>query len=191
MKKPAKYAYFGLGVLALFLCCSGCMKDRAELEKRILSYDPSFKATIEKRDSLRKELGGQQAIFLKNVQEIDGSISALKERKVQVRKEYSSQIDRIRRQMQPDKRQLERELMERERQYRSKKDDLRNIKRDIKEITALMDKKDKLAFTQEEIRTWGDRLSYLIEKKEIVNGEIDKLKDEIEITKLKIAVIEV
>ena len=191
MKRTGIYTYLVLAALVLSLSSSGCMKDRAELEKKILSHDPSFQKTLDKRDSLHKELEAEQAGFLKNVKEIDESISALKERKVQIKQEYSAKIDKIKRQMQPDKRRLERELMEAERKYRREKDDLGNIEKDIKEITSLLDKKDKLAFTQEEIQTWNDRLSYLVEKKEIVSDEIDKLKNDIETTKLKIIVLKI
>jgi chromosome segregation ATPase len=181
------------GLLACLLCLAfqGCVKDRSELEKKIVAHDPSFQKSLDNRNSLREQLDSQKAIFLGKEKEANDQISALKQGKINARKEYLAQSEKIKRQLQPEKRQLQRDLMDIKRQYKHKEQEIRDINKDINEISALIKKKDALALTQGEIRTWNERLSSLIEKKEVINAEKGKLEEEIEITKLKIKVLEI
>ncbi len=179
----------GLAACLLCLAFQGCLEDRAELEKRILAHDPSFQKTLDSRDSLREQLDSQKAIFLRRESEANSLIKALKQKKIDAKKEYSAQVEKIRRQIQPEKRQLRRSLIDIKRQYKCKEQEIGHIDKDINEITALIKKKDALALTQDEIRTWNERLSSLIKKKNEISAEKDKLGKEIEITKLKIKVL--
>ncbi|MEA3489989.1 MAG: hypothetical protein U9R44_06610 [Candidatus Omnitrophota bacterium] len=178
-------------VSLLFLCLSsgGCLKERSEMEKEILAHDPFFKKTLDKRNSLRGQLDSRKSALVKNEQEIAAQITALREKKAQAKRVYAVSVERIKRQIDPEKRELERNLMELKRNYDLKKVELRNVNRDIEEIEALIRKKDKLTLTQEEVRTWNERLASLIRKKEIIISEKDKLRKETEITKLKLKVL--
>ena len=73
-------------------------------------------------------------------------------------------------------------------QYKQKAELVRSIDRDIDEINSLIKKKESLSLTQEEMRIWNERRASFIDNKESVNLEKSKLKEEIEITKLKIKV---
>lgn len=174
--------------LFLFLS-SGCVEDRAEAEKRILAHDPSFRKVVDKRNSLREELARQKALLSKKRQDIADQVTVLRAKKDQAKKEYAASVEKIKRQLQPEKRQLERDLMEQERLYRKLKMELGENNRDIEEIGSLIKKKDQLTLTQEEIRTWNDRLASLIKKKDETYSEKQKTEEEIEVTKLKIKVI--
>ena len=77
------------------------------------------------------------------------------------------------------------------RRLKQKQIELSDIRGNIGEIDSLINKKERLSLTREEIRVWGERLSSLNEKSVAVEKEIDKLKKEIEITGLKIKVLEV
>ena len=178
-----------LSVCLLCLSAQGCGEDRAEFEKKIIARDPSFQKTLDNRNSLREQLDSQKAILLRKEKEISAQINALKEKKVSARKEYSQQVQKIKRQIQPKKRQLQRDLIDMARRYKHKKQQVRDIDRDINEINGLIKKKDALSLTQEEIRIWNDRLASLIEKKEGINAEKDKLEAGIETTKLKVKVL--
>lgn len=168
----------------------GCVKDHAEIEKKILENDPSFQKILDSRNSLRDELNNQKTGFMKKKQEIDMQISSLRGKKTEAKRMYSSSVERIKRQLYPRRRELERELMEMQRRYKLKSGIMGDVDRDIMEISTLIKKKDDLALTQEEIKTWNDRLSLFLEKKAALGSEKDKLKTDIEITKLKISVLE-
>ena len=173
------------------LSLQGCMKDQAELEKRILAHDPSFRKILDKRNSLRDQLNTRKTDLLRKQRDIDSRISALKQEKVNAEKNYSAQADKIKRQILPEKRQLERDLLDMRREYKTNKVKLANVNKDIKEINDLIRKKDDLALTREEIRTWNDRLASLIKDKETAASEKNKVQKEIEVTKMKIKVLNV
>ena len=177
--------------LSLFcLMFHGCVKDTAELEKKILVQDPSFQKALDNRNALRKEIRTPRTTYLREKRTIDSQIAALKEKKAAAGKEYSSSLERIKRQIHPMRRQLERDLLDMQRQYGRKKQAIRDIDRDINEINSLIKKKDDLDLTQEEVRTWNERLSALIEKKEALNLSAEQLQTSIETAKMKLDVLE-
>jgi chromosome segregation ATPase len=181
---PFKLSVSVLLLLVLF-SAAGCQKDQGEAEKKVIAYDPSFQKTIDNRNSLRRELVTQRAAFSRKSQQIDSQIDALKEQKAQAKKEYIASVDKIKRQIHPAKRQLQRDLMELERKYRRKSAEVKDLEKDINEISDLIEKKDELALTQEEIQTWNERLTNLNQKKDELSAERKKIQTEIEITKLK------
>ncbi|MBD3379880.1 MAG: hypothetical protein GF408_05400 [Candidatus Omnitrophica bacterium] len=177
-------------VLPLWLFSApGCGNDRAEDEKRILAFDPSFKEDLEKRDMLRKELVNKKADLAKFRREVAFKIRELKQQEVKAKRLYEASIEKVRLQINPYQRRLKQDLYDKQRLYKSKKAELSDIEKDIEEIAALMDKKDRLVLTQEEVRTWNDRLSILAERKAQLNAEIEDLEKDIEIMKLKIKVM--
>ena len=177
-----------LSAAFLMLPLQGCVKDTSEEEKEILAYDASFKKTIDTRDSLRKQLDEAKTSYLNKIASIDLQINGLKEQKEKAKIYYSTSVEEIKRQVQPVRRRLERELIDFKRQYKIKSEEAANAEDDIREITALTEKKDKLSLTQEEIKTWNDRLAALIEKKEKLSAEKEELAEEIRILKLKLKV---
>ena len=108
-----------------------------------------------------------------------------------MKREYLVGIEKVKLQGLPEKRQLERKLIESRRGLKTRKMETANILDDINEITALVEKKEDLALTQEEMQTWNQRLSALIDKKEKNQKEINSLKTEIEMIRLKISVINI
>ncbi|MGB2599899.1 MAG: hypothetical protein WBB86_06530 [Candidatus Omnitrophota bacterium] len=174
---------------ALVFTQQGCVDSSAEKEKRILAYDPSFEDYLDKRNSLQAKLNDQKNAFLHEKLQIEGQISGLKEKNVQLKEEYIVSIGETKRQIQPERRRLRQDLLEMKRRYALKKTELRATVSDIKEISALIKRKDKLALTREEMQTWNKRLSSLLEKKAGVLSEMEKLDKEIEITRLKIKVL--
>jgi len=175
--------------LLFSLSFQGCVRDREEAEKTILAHDPSFQKTITRRNQIRKQMDSKENVYIVLKQKIAGQIMALKEKREQAKKEYLDSVEKLKGQMQPEKRELERGLIDLERNYKLKSAELSNINRDIKEINALINKKEELTLTPEEIRTWNDRLSALIRKKEEASAERGKMAKEIRITKLKISVL--
>ncbi|MFH1878530.1 MAG: hypothetical protein ABH883_06965 [Candidatus Omnitrophota bacterium] len=182
---PAAVSIF----ISVALFCPGCVRDAAETEKKILARDPAFKSVLDKRKALEEELRSLRAAMLQKKQDIENRINTLQYKREQLNKEYASSADKIKRQINPERRQMESDLVMMRYKYKQKKEKLAHISRDIREIVALLDKKDKLAFTQEEIQTWKERLSSLVEKKEVEESEKNKLKDNIEVTTLKIKVL--
>ncbi|MFC1570415.1 hypothetical protein ACFL4E_01390 [Candidatus Omnitrophota bacterium] len=153
-------------VSLMILSLSGCAGDSAEKEKKILAQDPSFQKVLDKRNSMVDELATHKTNYLAKRVQIDEEISTLKEEKSLIRTQYAEEIQRTKRRLNPEKRNLERDLLESERSYKRINSELVDINSDIKEITALIGKKEKLALTQEEMKTWNDRLATLIEAKE-------------------------
>jgi len=176
-------------VLFPFLSLQGCMENRAETEKKILAYDPSFRKSLDRRNELLKDLNFRQTSFMKSEQLIEDEINALKQKKTQEQKEYLSSVEKIERQIDPEKRNLRQDLAGMQRYYKRKKGELKDVDRDIKEINALVKKKDRLVLTPEEVRVWNERLSSLVKKKAETSSDVAKVKEEIEITKLKIKVL--
>lgn len=172
---------------AILLCVAaqGCVKDIGEAEKKVAAYDPSFQKTLDNRDALRRQLESIRAEYLRNTDQIDSQMDALQERKAQVKRDYTAAAEQVKKQIDPEKRQLQRDLMEFQRQHKIKAIELENVERDIKEITALINKKEELDLTQEEIKTWNDRLASLMQKKEKLSSEKDRIRQDIDITKLK------
>lgn len=177
-------------VLAASLFLSGCERDKVDVEKKVIEADPAFKETIEKRNLLRKHLASEKASYLSQERKINGQISKLKEEKRKIRKEFLLQSEKAKKQVDLKIRELKTVLVDVERKYKRKKEDVRNIERDIKEIQMLIKKEGDLALSPEEMQTWNDRLASFVEKKEKAVLERNKLESEVEITRLKIKVLE-
>ena len=177
-----------LTILPVFFIL-GCEKDTEELEQKILAHDPSFQDMLDQRNDLRKQMTLQRASYDKKVNNINSRIGALKDQKAMARQEYDMSCDKIKRQVEPTRRKMQTDLVDMKRRLEVARMQMRNVERDIKEIEALIDKKDTLAFTQEEIKTWNDRFTSLIEKKAEITSEEKKLQDDISVTKLKLRVV--
>lgn len=187
-----RYRAILITLLAAFVfASSGCKKDRAEDESRILAHDPTFKTELAKRNALRQEMIDQKQAYMKLCRENDFKIAALKKQKKQAKNNYQATVEKIKVQINPYKRQLRQEYLDKQREYKRKKSEIADILKDTKEITALMDKKDRLVLTQEEVKTWNDRLSSLIARKAQLEEDTKQLKKDIEIMKLKIKVMEI
>ena len=171
------------------LLAQGCTENREEMEKEIVAHDSSFQSYIDKRISLQEKLTSEKNSFVQQKLEIEDEINSLKEKELLIKEEHIARIGEIKRQIQPEKRRLSQDLLEMKRKLGLKKIELKGVVRDINEINSLIKRKDKLALTSEEVRTWNDRLSSLIEKKAKISAEISSLDKEIEITRLKIKVM--
>ena len=178
-------------VMAASFASFGCREDVGEIEKKIIANDPSFQKILGKRDSMIEELATQKTDYLSKRIQIDEEMNALKEKKSLMRATYGEEIERTKRRLNPEKRTLERDLMEAARNSKHIKSQVSDINSDIKEISDLIGKKDKLSLTQEEMKTWNDRLTALIEKKEDLTREKNKLDTDIEITKMKLKALNV
>jgi len=181
-------AYFFGFILVMSLFFQGCSTDTAREEKTILAHDPSFQKLLDKRNSLQNEADQKAELFRKKGQEIDGKMNVLRKEKERLNKEYLSVEEKITRQLQPEKRDLQKTLRELIYQHKQKSDAIRSVDGDIKEINALINKKESLSLTQEEMRIWNERLASLLEKKETAVKGKSEVKKEIEITRLKVKV---
>ena len=79
----------------------GCAQDTGEIEKQILARDTSFKSVIEMRDSIRDETAAEKAAYLSESSRIDREIASLRDRKIQLRKDHSQRLERIKRKLNP------------------------------------------------------------------------------------------
>ncbi|MFH1305284.1 MAG: hypothetical protein ABIH74_02635 [Candidatus Omnitrophota bacterium] len=186
------FSYLRMGVLsalAVGLLSQGCSEDRAALEKKILAHDSSFQRIVDKRDSLQQELASQEEAFSKRQQETSQAVEALKDRQRQEKKEHAVEMKATKRKLWPEKKRLEMDLLDMERRYKRVKENIRDIGRDIDEINTLMEKKNKLVLTPEEIQAWNERLNSLIKDEGDMVSEKDKLQTDISMTKLKIKVL--
>jgi chromosome segregation ATPase len=181
-------AYLLLSTLVLLT--QGCAEKREDRIKKILAHDPSFKSYLDKRDSLQKKMDSQKKAFIQDKMGIENQINVLREKQIGLKEEYTVSIGETKRQIQPEKRRMGQDMMEMKRDLALKKIELNGTLRDINEINSLIKKKDKLALTREEMQTWNDRLSSLVEKKATIMSEISKLEKEIEMTREKIKVLD-
>ena len=185
------YSFLICFVLFVSMSVSGCKEDLAEYEKQVLAYDPSFQKIIDKRNALRGDVGKERMAFLEQQKIVDGRIDLLRDQKLELKKEYSSKVEKVKRQILPEKRRLTRELIDLEHNHNKRNEQAQRIERDINEINNLIKKKDVLDLTQEEIKNWNSRIASLIERKEMVISKRDKYKKEIEMTKLKLKVLNI
>ena len=176
-----------LSLAAFFL--SGCIQDRAQTEKKILAHDPSFGTVLQKRDLLSAELGSLRAAFVKVRNTIDAQIAALRDKRARARREYEASAEKIKLQFQPELRKVERETIEAQRRYDQKSIELREVERGAREVSYLMKKKDKLILTEEEMKTWNERMADLSGKKKIILEEMARIKEELRIDKMKLRVM--
>ncbi|MBU1084327.1 MAG: hypothetical protein ABIG55_05495 [Candidatus Omnitrophota bacterium] len=186
--KLIKYAVIAICVCSLL---QGCGRGGPEIDKLIIAHDPSFQDTLDKRNDSRKEIELSRAEFMKKEDILKKEIDVLEKRRDQLEREYTQKTEKAKHRLDPDKRQLERELKELEEERKIKIREIQDAGKDIREINSLMKKKDVLALTPEEINTWDSRASVLVKNKEKVSAEENSLKKEIEMTKLKMKVLEI
>jgi len=177
--------------LSFALLLEGCTGDLKEMEKEILAYDSSFQKTIDQRDSTQKQLDAEKASYIQKNQEIESRITALKEKKAEVKADHLATLEKIKRQIYPKKRSQQQDLMNLQRRLKERQIEVRNITKDIEEVNALVKKDDRLSLTREEIQAWSKRLSSLVERKSGMEKEIAVLRNKIRITRLKIKVLDV
>ena len=168
---------------------SGCSQDNREIEKSILSQDQSFRTVIRKRDLLNAELVSLKAAYIKITETIDSEITALRDKKARTRKEYLASAEKIRFHFQPEVRKVEREISDIRRRYDQKSAELKQIEKDANEVGSLIKRKDNLILTDEEMKTWNDRLSELSARKSAVLSEIEKMKRELDLNRQKLKVL--
>ncbi len=178
-------------IIFLVLFLQGCGDRGVDIEKKVLAFDPSFQNAINVRNSLAEEISARQISYNEKEADFVERINVLNAKKETAKREYFASVEEIKRRLDPRKRSLRQELIDIERRYRNQKTELEYIDRDIKEISALIDKKDRLILTPEEIRSWNERLAVLIDKRSDITSKKEELKQEIEITKLKIKVLEI
>ena len=63
------------------------------------------------------------------------------------------------------------------------------MERGAREVSYLMKKKDKLILTEEEMKTWNERMADLSGKKKIILEEMARIKEELRIDKMKLRVM--
>ncbi|MDD5634963.1 MAG: hypothetical protein PHW46_06780 [Candidatus Omnitrophica bacterium] len=189
--KKFKYLINLLVVSVSLLCLQGCFENEAELEKKILDYDPSYQSVLDQRNVLRNELSVLQSIFQGGKKEIEDKINILKYRRSKLIKEYTVKSDKLKKQIVPKKKELSLMLGEMRKSYSEKSREISLAEKSIKEMSTLMGKKETLSLTHEELQSWKDKKSLLIENKQKLYSEKSKLEKEMKIIKLKIKVLTV
>ena len=193
MRAKTKILNSTITLIAVFLLVpfllQGCTENQEEIEKKILIYDPGFQDKLDERDSLRSDLAVEKMSFLDKEQKLNDQISDMKKLKAKLSAEHADQARKIKDELQPRKQQMKEALLLMKRRFALEKEKIKQVDNDINEVNELISKKDVLALTQEEIKTWEDRLTGLIKKKEGILTETDKMKKEIEINQMKIKVM--
>ncbi len=179
-----------IGVLFLCVTLSACLRNTEEMKKEILTYDSSFKETLVLRDSLQKEVNLKRADFANKDSEFNREITRIRSQKNAEKGKYISSVEEIKKRLIPEKKKVMENLLKLQGVYDEQRKKLKGMTKDIEEINSLLHKKDTLGLANEEMRTWNARLASLIEKKAVLISGNDKIKKEIEITKLKIKVLE-
>jgi hypothetical protein len=186
--RQAALAAFLIPVVFSF---SGCSEDRLQTEKKILSYDASFQSVLKKRDLLDTELSSLKAAYIKVRDSIDAQIAVLRDKKARARREYDASIEKIKLQFQPEIRNVERDITEVQKRYELKNVEMREVEREMNEVNYLIKKKDKLILTEEETKTWTNRLSELTGKKSEIASELAKIKEQLAMEKMKLKVMNI
>ncbi|MFH1798204.1 MAG: hypothetical protein ABH844_02500 [Candidatus Omnitrophota bacterium] len=181
--------FFNIGMLFLCVALQACTRNTKEMEKRILAHDSSFGEVLKLRDSLQKELDLKRTDFSNKKNELDEEISRVRSRQNQEKEKYFSSAEGVKKQMLPEKGKLREDLLKTQQIRDEQRKKVQVIGKDIAEVNSLLRKKDVLGLGRDEVRTWNDRLASLIEKKAILISENNKVKEEIEIIKLKLEVL--
>jgi uncharacterized coiled-coil DUF342 family protein len=167
------------------------MEKREEAEKKIVDYDPMFPKLLEKRDLIQNEISDIGAMYRKAANAIYIQIESLKKKREDLRVEYLQSVEAKKRQLIPDQQELRNKLIDLSARFRIKTNEMNDVKRDIGEVDNLMQKKNRLDFTKEEIQVWNKKHSILLEREASLGQDIAKLGEEIRILKLKIKVLKV
>jgi len=186
-----------VAISAFCVLLSGCvMEDRAEMEKTILQHDSSFQEILDQRDAYQRESDSAKAAYIREYGELEDKISelrnqiaAIREQEANLKLSHLASLDEIKRKIYPRKRALKQDLAEMQRRLKRREVELRDIDKDIAEVEALVDKKERLSLTREEIHAWNKRFSSLVERKAEIEKEVEETKRNIEITRLKVKVL--
>ncbi len=168
---------------------SGCIEDIEELEKSVVARDASFRKELDKRDALQKEADALKAAYDAKVIGIASKVEGLKAEKARIRCEYLEAVENIRVKLKKRKKALKQQLVELEPQLAAGKKEVRDVISDMVEVQALMDKKDKLGLTGEEVRAWNTRFSTLSKEKIKIEKNIEKLREAVGVTKDKVKLL--
>jgi chromosome segregation ATPase len=170
---------------------AGCENDFKEMEKTIIEFDPAFRENLDKRNILREKIAKQELQFSRSKEKIEQQIYLLKTKKGELSRQNAQAIEKIKQQIEPERRQLQRDLIELKRKYDRVAESLSGVNKDIREITKLIEKKEDLSLTREELSTWNDRLSTLRKQRALKESERASLREEINITKMKLRVMRI
>ena len=183
---------FVLMIFSVFSLFSyGCSKDMKEAEKKIVEFDPTFKKNLEKRNSLRKMISDQEKLYSGQKSKIAEQIRLLKAKDGELSRQNVQNIENIRQQIEPERRQLRRAIIEKKREHEKVIEALADINKDIREINKLVEKKEDLSLTQEELSTWNDRLGSLMKRRTLKESERLDLEREISVAKMKLKVMSI
>ncbi|MBF0216214.1 MAG: hypothetical protein HQL30_04380 [Candidatus Omnitrophica bacterium] len=165
------------------------MERREEAEKKIVDYDPLFAKLLEKRDLIQNEISDIGALYRKAANAIYIQIESLKKKREDLRVEYLQALEAKKQQLVPDQQELRNKLIDISARFKIKTNEMNDVKRDISEVDNLMQKKNRLDFTKEEIQVWNKKHSILLEREATLGQELTKLGEEIGMLRLKIKVL--
>ncbi len=180
-----------VGLPYLVLLLAGCAVDSEEATKKILVQDPSFQKWVNEKNAIRKKLDSAAGVYNEKKRKIEAQIIVLKVKKSDIKAEHLESVEKITKQLDPERRKLKQELVDMHNRLKLKETESDNISKDISEVSALMEKQNRLELTREEIQVWNKRRSALIRRKGKVDREIVDFKEDIGITKLKIKVLKI
>jgi len=180
-----------IAVVSPVLIFSGCVENNAESIKKVLTYDPSFQKLLDKKNDIQAKLSSSKADRNEKQRAIEGQIAVLKDKRSGVKADYLSSAVQLKKQIDPDRRNLYQQLLDAKNRLNDKNAELADAEKDMAEIDALVKKKDRLELTREEMQVWNKRITFLTRKKEVIVKEITDLKKDIDITKLKIKVLQI
>jgi septal ring factor EnvC (AmiA/AmiB activator) len=176
--------------LLISLLLAGCRGDIAELEKKVLERDPSFRSVLDAKSSMLKELEGTRKKYSERRLLMEGQIAALRQEMERSRGEYTAKIERTKKKLEPEITALKNEIKATRRAAAVKNSELRVIEKNISEIKELVQKGKNLEMTQEEMRMWNERMTALLKKRESALKERDKMIFDAETNELKIKILE-
>ena len=180
-----------LSISCCVLLLAGCAVDDEEATKKILANDSSFQKWIDAKKSIQKKLDSVAAVYNEKKRKVETQIGVLKSKKSSMKAEYLESVAKIAKQLEPERRKLKQELVDTHNQLKLKEAESDNTNKDISEVSALIEKQNRLELTREEMQVWNKRRSALIRRKEKVDKERASLREEIEIIKLKIGVLKI
>jgi len=183
--------FMAFGVPCLVLFFTGCAVDEGEATKKILAHDPSFQGWVNERTAIRKKLDSITSVYNEKRRKVEAQILVLKEQKSDIKVEYLGSVEKIKKQLDPANRKLKQKILDMRNRLKVKEIEAGNIEKDIGEVSALIEKQNRLDLTREEMQVWNKRRSALIRCKGKLEKEISDLKKDIEITELKIKILKI
>ncbi len=175
----------GLCVIAL----QGCRADIAEMEKKVLERDPSFREVIDARESMTRELEKARMEYNEKKRRLEGKIFSLRQELQRSRGEHADRVERIKRRFDPDITALENEIRGMRRRLSVRNAEIRALDKSIREIKDLVERGRNLEMTQEEMRLWNERMTSLVREREEAIRERDAISEDIETSGLKVRIM--